>query len=188
MRETIFSPCTWPDSKCDHGNDCHYRKYRYTLWRQFEVSFDMFDGCNDGERGYNPDAYVQFIGLNPSTADETNDDPTIRRCINFAKYWGFRALCMTNIFAWRDTLPESMKLAAEPIGPDNDKWLLEIAKNAGLVIAAWGKHGLFMNRGLAVKAMFNKAGIKVHCLRQNADGSPQHPLYLPGNLKPIPFD
>ena len=99
-RQTIFSPC---------------RRYRYTLWR----AWDMF----------NP-GYVMFIGLNPSTADEVQDDPTIRRCIGYAKEWGYGAFCMTNIFAFRATDPRVMKAQADPVGPENDKWLTECAKGA----------------------------------------------------------
>ena len=119
-------------------------------------------------------------GLNPSTADETKDDPTIRRCIDFAKRWGFGALCMTNLFAWRDTKPENMKSAAEPIGCDNDRWLLHCAKGAGLVIAAWGKHGSHLGRASKVLTMLPT----VHCLRTNGDGSPAHPLYIPATTLP----
>lgn len=157
-RETIFSPC---------------RKWRYTLWREFD-SVELFDGCNDGERGR--DSYVQFIGLNPSTADEVQDDPTIRRCIAFAKAWGFGAYCMTNIFAWRDTLPQNMKRASEPIGADNDKHLVEIAKRAGLVVAAWGNHGEYLNRGTFVRGLLSGIA-ELKCFRITSNGQPEHPLY-----------
>lgn len=127
--------------------------------------------------------YVQFIGLNPSTADETLDDPTIRRCIGFAKSWGYGAMCMTNLFAWRDTDPSKMKLVPHPIGEDNDEWLSEIATNAGLIVAAWGKDGSHLYRGIKVKQLLPN----LHCFKLNKDGSPQHPLYLPKAMKPIPY-
>lgn len=171
-RETIFSPC---------------RKYRYTLWREFETSF-LFDGGNKMKEGF-----VQFIGLNPSTADETKDDPTIRRCIGFAKAWGFGALCMTNLFAWRDTDPEKMKLVSCPVTEPlvklnvNNKHLLSIAKDAALVIAAWGKDGKHQYRQMLVKAEFQSNGIKLHCLGLNGDGTPKHPLYLKATTQPEPF-
>jgi hypothetical protein len=79
-----------------------------------------------------------FVGLNPSTADETSDDPTIRRCIAFAKSWGYSALCMTNLFAYRATDPKIMKKAQYPVGPDNDDYLKMLSAGAGVVIAAWG--------------------------------------------------
>lgn len=86
------------------------RVYRYTLWRRW----------SEGER------YVQFICLNPSTADETNDDPTMRKCVKFAQTWGYDALCMTNLFAYRATDPRVMKAALDPIGFGNNRWLLRI--------------------------------------------------------------
>ena len=90
-RKTRFSPC---------------RRYRYTLWRDWNPLL--------------PDnVYAMFIGLNPSTADETNDDPTIRRCINFAKSWGCDSFCMTNIFAFRATDPKVMIAEPEPVGIDH---------------------------------------------------------------------
>lgn len=168
------------------------RCYRYTLWREWqhpprpmcgdcELSKD--DKCVNDGTPCDPTAYVMFIGLNPSTADETKDDPTIRRCKAFAQAWGFGAMCMTNLFAWRDTDPNVMKKVSKPIGEDNDKWLAEIASHAGIIIAAWGKHGKHMYRANAVKLLIPT----LHCLRKNKDGSPEHPLYLPGDLKPIPL-
>lgn len=123
------------------------------------------------------------IGLNPSTADETQDDPTIRRCIDFAKRWGFGSLCMTNLFAWRDTDPSEMKKALGPIGPENDHWLSEVAQQAGMILAAWGKDGSHLNRAQLV----TEALPPMHCLRLNQDGSPGHPLYIPADTSPIPF-
>lgn len=82
-----------------------------------------------------------FIGLNPSTADDKIDDPTIRRCINFAQSWGYGGLCVTNLFAFRATLPSNMKSAKDPIGPENDKSPIAHAKDARIVVAAWGCMG-----------------------------------------------
>lgn len=161
-RETVFSPC---------------RKYRYTLWREW--SMEHVEGATADDENY-----VQFIGLNPSTADETLDDPTIRRCKAFAKSWGYKAMCMTNIFAWRDTDPEQMKKQIEPVGIDNDRWITEIASQAHVIVAAWGKHGKHMYRANAVKRLIPN----VKCLKKNGDGSPQHPLYLPATLQPIPLN
>lgn len=123
------------------------------------------------------------IGLNPSTADETKDDPTIRKCIGFAKIHGFEALCMTNLFAFRATDPRDMRKEPDPIGPENDARLSECAKDAGMVLAAWGKHGEHMGRAAAVMSMFPN----LVCLGTNLDGSPRHPLYVPYEQKLIPF-
>lgn len=125
-----------------------------------------------------------FVGLNPSTADETQDDPTIRRCMDFARRWGFGALCMTNLFAWRDTKPENMKKATDPIGPLNDFYLSRLARDAGIVIAAWGKHGSHLRRADYFKSLTSEAGFDLYALRLNGDGSPEHPLYIPATTKP----
>lgn len=121
-----------------------------------------------------------FIGLNPSTADEVNNDPTVRRCIGYARDWGYDALCMTNIFAYRATDPQVMKSMADPIGPDNDRALRKMSRSAGIVIAAWGTHGAFAGRHQAVLKMLPN----LHCLRLTKDGFPAHPLYLRSDLKP----
>lgn len=156
LRVTTFSDC---------------RRYRYTLWREWDDGLFSMGGEN----------YLMVIGLNPSTADETKNDPTIRRCIAFAKQWGFAALCMTNLFAWRDTDPSKMRHASEPIGPQNDECLLRCASGAGMILAAWGAYGDHMGRGEQVRAFIQP----LHALHINADGSPKHPLYVASNTKPF---
>ena len=143
------------------------RHYRYELWRRWD---DSLPSC-------------LFVGLNPSTADETLDDPTIRRCVDFAQRWGYGSLCMANLFAWRATKPKDMLTAADPIGPDNDATLKRLAANAGIIIAAWGKHGTHLSRGFAVRALLPR----LHYLKKNKDGSPRHPLYISKSAQPIPF-
>lgn len=147
------------------------RKYRYTLWREWDSKLP----------------YVQFIGLNPSTADETKDDPTVRRCINYAKSWGYGALCMTNIFAFRATDPKVMKKQENPVGLDNDSHLLKCGARAGLIICAWGNHGSFINRDLTVTNFLNSNFLDMHCLGVSQSGQPKHPLYLKKDLKPIRY-
>lgn len=122
-----------------------------------------------------------FIGLNPSTADETEDDPTIRRCIAFAKGWGYDSLCMTNLFAFRSTDPSVMLAEPDPIGLENDAHLLEMARGAGIVVAAWGTPGGHLGRDTAVRQLIPN----LHYMRLTKDGHPGHPLYLPGDLVPI---
>ncbi len=143
-------------------SDC--RLYRYELWRIWENSKN----------------YCMFIGLNPSIADETLNDPTVRRCIDYAQRWGYGALCMTNIFAYRATDPNVMMKIEEPIGFDNDRTLKTLSSAAGIVIAAWGKHGSHINRGKQIIDMIPS----LHCLKRNGDGSPAHPLYLKKTLEP----
>lgn len=158
------------------------RKYRYTLWR------DWFDDLFDhGAYAAPVPVYVMFIGLNPSTADETQDDPTIRRCKAFAKSWGYSAICMTNLFAWRATSPKDMKKVGNPVGEDNQHYLLSIASKAGLVIAAWGANGIHRQQDLTVRNWLNEIGVKLMCIRKTDKGHPEHPLYLPKDLKPIVY-
>ena len=165
-RTTIFSPC---------------RKYRYTLWREWD-EVPLWAAATGKSN-----QYVQFIGLNPSTADETLDDPTIRRCIGFSKAWGYGALCMTNLFAWRDTDPQAMRRVADPTGMQNNTELLNCAKGAALIIAAWGKHGRHRDRDDWVKKMMFDCGFKLNHLGLNDDGTPKHPLHLKGSTLPAPF-
>jgi hypothetical protein len=122
-----------------------------------------------------------FIGLNPSTADETQDDPTIRRCIGFARAWGFDGLCMANLFAYRATEPADMKNAVDPIGCENDSALSSWAHDAGVVVAAWGAHGTYKGRDQSVRLLVPG----LHYLRLTKDGHPGHPLYLPASLRPV---
>ena len=145
------------------------RKYRYLLYR----GWGELSATN----------YAMFIGLNPSTADETEDDPTIRRCTAFAKSWGFSGLCMTNLFAFRATYPKDMMRAADPIGPHNDMHLKLAAQGAGVVVAAWGALGEYKGRDLQVKSFIGN----LRYLRLTKDGHPGHPLYLPKDLRPIKF-
>lgn len=119
------------------------------------------------------------IGLNPSDADATIDDPTIRRTIDFAQREGCAQLVMINLFALRSPYPEVMVQADDPVGPMNDQWL---AYHIGhpveqIVIAAWGAHPMARARGSVVSARFNSTTF--YCLGKNNDGSPKHPLYLP---------
>jgi hypothetical protein len=122
-----------------------------------------------------------FVCLNPSTADEREDDPTLRRCVGFAQAWGFPALCMTNLFAYRATEPAQMRAQADPVGERNDWYLRTTAATADIVIAAWGVHGAHVGRADAVRAMLPK----LHYLRLTKSGHPGHPLYLPKTLRPV---
>ncbi len=142
------------------------RRWRYRLWRQWA----------DGPT-------LVVIGLNPSTADESTDDPTIRRCIRFARDWGYGRLEVLNLYAWRATRPEDLFRAADPEGPDNRRWLLQRGGRAAMRLAAWGNHGAtspllpWIRRQLA----------PLHCLALNRTGQPAHPLYQPANRRPQPF-
>ena len=156
------------------------RKYRYTLWRDAKQP-ELFGGGVFG----NPGAYLMVVGLNPSTADEVKNDPTIRWCIRFAKDWGFGRLCMTNLFAFRATDPAVMKRHVEPVGEENDGWLLEIAQSAGMILAAWGALGKFNLRSEKVLPLLR--GRAIHCLGICGNGEPKHPLYVPAERTPTVY-
>jgi hypothetical protein len=124
-----------------------------------------------------------FIGLNPSTADAQKNDPTLVRCMGFARDWGFGSVRIANLFAYRTTWPAELKRAQAPIGPQNNRWLSREAKAASLVIVAWGNDGTFMLRAPQVLQLLPAP----HCLAVNQSGQPAHPLYQPASALPEPF-
>lgn len=128
---------------------------------------------------------LNFIMLNPSTADASEDDATIRRCLGFARDLGFGSLEVTNLFALRSTDPRAIKTHAAPIGPENDERIIDAAKVCQLTICAWGTHGGHLNRANRVLDMLRKAGIKPHALAFSKNGYPKHPLYLKKGLQPV---
>jgi len=142
------------------------RRWRYLLWRRWD--------------GAKPAA--NFLMLNPSTADEVKLDPTCSRARDYAERWGYGALIVTNVFAFRSTNPDKLRAVKDPVGPGNDAAILRAAKEAAIVVCAWGNHGAFRDRSSQVKNLLKK--IELHSLRLNANGEPAHPLYLPGALKP----
>ena len=146
-------------------SDC--RKYRYALSRTW-----------NGKK-----KTILFIGLNPSTADEKIDDPTIRRCINYAQNWGYGSLLMVNLFAYRATMPSELKNVKNPIGNDNDLHIIELSKKADIAVAAWGNEGSLLNRDKEVKKILPN----LMCLKINKSGQPAHPLYQKKDLKLIKY-
>jgi hypothetical protein len=135
--------------------------YRYQLERVWEIGYDR----------------VVWIMLNPSTADATEDDPTIRRCIRFSKDWGYAGLVVVNLFALRATNPQELQIAADPIGPQNDQSIFYASTNTGPVIAAWGAHKMAEQRA---KNVLNSlaSSVEVKCLGVTKSGAPRHPLYV----------
>ena len=121
-----------------------------------------------------------LIGLNPSTADASRNDPTIRRCMGFARDWGFGGVWVLNLFAFRATYPDDLKAAADPVGPRNDEWIRRVAGKVDRVVAVWGNDGGFMERSTRVRGML---GDRLEVIRLNAGGEPAHPLYLPKGLE-----
>lgn len=138
------------------------RVYRYVLRRTV--------GLNPGR--------CLFIMLNPSTADESLNDPTVTRCINFARSWGYGILEVANIFALRSTDPRVLYTAPSPVGKLNDLWIMTLALQADRVVAGWGNHGAFQGRGAQVLAYLRDAGVKVKALAHTQHGEPGHPLYI----------
>jgi hypothetical protein len=125
-----------------------------------------------------------FIGLNPSTADQAEDDPTIRRCVGFAQAWGCNSLEIVNLFAYRATNPEDLKRSAKPIGRDNDRWIAAAISEAAESIACWGNHGAFLARSESIRDRYPK----LLCLGINASGEPKHPLYIKATQTPFAYD
>ncbi|WP_432797473.1 DUF1643 domain-containing protein [Poriferisphaera sp. WC338] len=165
MTQTIATPIPTLIQSTARFSDC--RQYRYTLHRIWDTS----------------KPYCMFVGLNPSTADEIQNDPTVRRCIGYAIDWNFGGLIMTNIFSFRATDPKDMKAHPEPVGPKNNYWLKKVSADAGLTLCAWGNHGSHLDRATQVIPLLTNP----HCLKVTGAGHPSHPLYLKKDLQPIPF-
>lgn len=119
-----------------------------------------------------------FVMLNPSTATEAQNDPTIERCERRARALGFGGFMATNIFAWRDTDPAGLRKAIEPVGSANDAIVLQGARWADVTIAAWGVHGLFLDRGTEVETLLRGSGHALFHLGLTKAGLPRHPLYV----------
>lgn len=141
------------------------RIYRYRLWRDWSFT------PNNANR-------LLWIMLNPSTADEFVLDPTLRRCEGYSLAWGFYAFEVCNIFALRSTDPKALYSHADPVGPDNNRTILERAQNCAAVVVGWGTHGKYSRRGADVIRMLAAHQITVQCLGTTADGYPKHPLYV----------
>jgi hypothetical protein len=140
------------------------RRYRFALWRRWDSG-----------------PQVLFVMLNPSSADETTDDPTIRRCIGFARAWGFGSLAVGNLFAFRTPKPGVLRTCVEPIGVCNDDWLIRLHEESALTIAAWGNPGCFLDRSSSVTSVLSD----LHVLRLTKLGEPGHPLYMPRDVVPL---
>ena len=146
-------------------------RYRYRLWRT----------VGPGARS------VTWVMLNPSTADASQDDPTIRKCKEFTRRWGFDRMEVVNLFAWRATNPKELPKVDEPIGLENNETILARALASEWVIAAWGSDKFAVQRARTVTRMLTGAGVHLRCLRKSKDGHPYHPLYLPYGSMPITY-
>lgn len=156
------------------------KTYRYALWRDLDPLWEK------------PPLVV--IGLNPSTADENQDDPTIRRCRGFAKRWGHAGLIMLNLYAVRSTDPKpvfQMGMYAA-VGPENNDVVIQVAKQVheagGRVLAAWGAFHEAGGRALDVRLWLKGAGVPLYVLGFTKDGRPRHPLYMKADVDPVRWE
>jgi hypothetical protein len=144
-------------------------QYRYRLWREL--------GAGEG--------MCLFIMLNPSTADEFANDPTVERCQRRAAAWGYLRLEVCNIFALRSTDPKALYRHESPVGPDNCDAIAEASASAKMVVCAWGSHGKHLGQSQNIRDLLSRyAPGKTHYLKLNADGEPAHPLYLAYSMQP----
>ncbi len=147
-------------------SDCE--RYRYDLTR-------VWDGAGDK---------ISFVMLNPSTATEIQNDPTVERCERRARTLGYGAFRVCNIFAWRDTDPRLMRKAADPIGPANDRAIVDACHWGDRVVCAWGTHGEHLSRGPEVEALMRATQVDLYHLGLSKAGHPKHPLYISYSQQP----
>lgn len=155
------------------------RQYRYRLWRTW------------GDRK----KCCVFVGVNPSTADETENDPTIRKCIGFAKRWGFGAIEMVNLFAWRDTDQRGLLTASDPIGIENDCRILQAFDGASRIVLAWGSGKTAAVRKLITRRIGSEAAMLYSygpaergSFGETDDGFARHPLMLAYSTQFVPLE
>ena len=167
-----------PEREVERGavlSDCG--RYRYLLTRRWSAG-----------------PLAPFILLNPSTADGTEDDATIRRCMGFAERWGFAGIRVGNVFAYRDTNPDILANLADPIGVENPKWivhLVKLAREEGCllpIVCGWGPKGGARDGHARMVRTLRAIGAQMACLGTTRDGYPCHPLYLRSDLTPQPYD
>lgn len=130
---------------------------------------------------------LAFVMLNPSTASEKVNDPTIARCEKRARLLGYGALDVVNLFAYRATAPEDLRAAEAPVGPENDTFLSRACDEADMVLAAWGVHGAHRARDTEALALLARAQAKLFTLGLTRHGLPRHPLYVSYAQKPQHF-
>ena len=155
-RQAVYSPC---------------ESYRYFL----RIRWDFSD---EGRA-------LTFLMLNPSKATELSNDNTVAGCERRAREWGYAGCNILNIFAYRATDPSEMKKQDDPVGPDNDRFILDHCMGRhGDVVCAWGNHGSHLERSRSVVDMLLSAGARLHYLKLNSTGEPMHPLYVRRDVRP----
>lgn len=146
------------------------KQYRYSLWRTWD------------SRG----ASLAFVLLNPSQANEVDDDPTIRRCMGFARGWGYQSVEIVNLFAYRATKVSTLRKAKDPVGPENDLYIRQAAERADMLLYAWGNWGCLRGRNLEVQSLLQE--FNSGCLGLTNKGNPKHPLYLPKQTRIVRYE
>jgi hypothetical protein len=147
-----------------------YGRYRYSLWRTWSVHHPR----------------VAFVLLNPSAADEHKNDPTILRCMGFARAWNFGSMEVVNLFAHRATDYRELFKVSDPIGEENNRFLMQAVERCSTVVLGWGTKGTLLGRDRQVMSLL--AGRKdVYCLGITKNGQPRHPLYVKGDTSLVPF-
>ena len=147
------------------------QKHRLQLWREWDSNLPQ----------------VLFIMLNPSTADHEQDDPTLRRCIDFAKQWGYGGLYIGNLYSLRAADPKTLLKVSKFSHIDNCKHVSTMAQQCQLVVCAWGNYPIIKKLGIPLN-IFKQLNQKLHCIDLSKTGTPKHPLYLKKSLTPIPFE
>lgn len=164
MRKDLFGNILTEDNGAEFS-EC--RKYRYALWRIWNTEKPK----------------IMFIGLNPSTANEASNDPTIRRVISFAKEWGYGGVYMMNCFPYVSTNPDDLIHIGSNL--TNDRWLVKVSKECNEVIFAWGNFKIVKERARDLDLMMMFPDAKALVI--NKDGSPRHPLYVSSKIIPVKF-
>ena len=145
-------------------------RYRYSLWRAWSAHHPR----------------IAFVLLNPSTADEQRNDPTIRRCMGFARAWDFASMEVVNLFAYRATDYRELFRVSDPIGEENNRFLMQAVERCSAVVVGWGTKGTLLDRDRQVMSLLTGRN-DVYCLGITKDGQPRHPLYTKGNTILVPF-
>jgi hypothetical protein len=135
---------------------------------------------------YTSKGTAAFLMLNPSTADATLDDPTIRRCRGFADSWDCNGIVVVNIYGLRSTDPSALWKHPDPVGPENDYYIRQVARECGAVVCAWGVNAK-PERIADVVKLVRATGAELYCLGVTKDGHPKHPLYLRKDSKMMPW-
>jgi len=148
------------------------QQYRYVLWRIWDEAAPR----------------LLFVGLNPSTADDQTDDPTVRRMMGFAKREDMGGIYVCNLFALRATDPRALRRVRDPVGKKNYAFLREKGAEASRIVCCWGCHGTFKEQDRKItKLLREQFADKLFCLGTTKKGHPKHPLYLNSASPLVPF-